>query len=150
MPVAVDAGFCAANAFPLRLRGRVLGALNLFSDSPGILTPADRAAGQAMADMAAIGLCQAWAMRDAHVVADQLQHALKSRVAIEQAKGMLAQRAAMGTDQAFACLRSYARTTKRLLVDVAGEVVSGALSPDLVLSDTRRRQQAASESRKAG
>lgn len=78
---------------------------------------ADLAAGQAMADMAAIGLCQTWAVRDAHVVAEELQHALKSRVAIELAKGMLAQRAAMGTDQAFACLRSYARTTKRLLVE---------------------------------
>ena len=150
VPVAVDAGFCSAHAFPLRLRGRILGTLNLFSDQPGVLTPADISAGRALADMAAIGLCQAWAMRDARVVADQLQHALDSRVAIEQAKGMLAQRAAMGIDQAFSCLRSYARTTKRRLADVAGEVVSGALNPDVVLSDSRRRHESVSEGRKAG
>ena len=150
VPVAVDAAFCSAHAFPLRLRGRILGAMNLFGDQPGVLTSADISAGQAMADMAAIGLCQVWAMRDARVVADQLQHALESRVSIEQAKGMLAQRATMGTDQAFSCLRSYARTTKRLLADVAGDVVSGALNPDLVLSDSRRRHELVPGGRKAG
>nr|MDQ3642798.1 GAF domain-containing protein [Actinomycetota bacterium] len=50
LPVAIDTGFCAAHAFPLRLRGRILGTLNLFRRDPGPLTPADVTAGQAMAD----------------------------------------------------------------------------------------------------
>ena len=132
VPVATGSGFNAAYTFPLRLRGRVLGALNAFSHDPGRLASTDIVAGQAMADVAAIALCQFWAMRDAQLVKTQLQHALDSRVVIEQAKGMLAQRAGIGVDEAFSLLRAHARTSQRLLTDVAGDVVSGALSPEVV------------------
>lgn len=134
VPFATYTGFYAAHAFPLRLRRQVLGALNLFRSEPGWLTPADVAAGQALADVAAIAILQTRAMGEAHDVTDQLQHALQSRIAIEQAKGMLAERAGAGMDEAFSRLRGYARSHQRLLVDVAEEVVSGALSPDVVLS----------------
>ncbi|MEO6122018.1 MAG: GAF and ANTAR domain-containing protein [Acidimicrobiales bacterium] len=134
VPFATYAGFYAAHAFPLRLRGRVLGALNLFRSAPGRLTPADVAVGRALADVAAISLCQFWAMRDSQVVTDQLQKALHSRVTVEQAKGMLAERAGIGTDDAFSRLRNHARASRRLLVEVARDVVSGTLSADVVLS----------------
>ena len=133
VPFATYNGFYAGHAFPLRLRGRILGALNLFRDEPGGLAPADVSAGQAMADVAAIAILQARAMRDAQLVSDQLQHALHSRIAIEQAKGKLSERAGIGMDQAFSTLRGYARGSHRLLVEVAEEVVSGAISADLVL-----------------
>ena len=55
------------------------------------------------------------------------------------------QPAEMGVDQAFSCLRSYARSTKRRLVDVAGEVVSGAFSSDQLLSGSRAAPGPASE-----
>ena len=141
-PFASGMGFYAAHAFPLRLRRRVLGAVNLFRTEPGGLTPADVSAGQALADVAAISLCQVRAMRDSQLVTDQLQHALHSRIAIEQAKGMLAERAGLGMDEAFARLRGYARATQRLLVDVAAEVVSGALTPDAIISARRRASEA--------
>ncbi|MGI9032454.1 MAG: GAF domain-containing protein [Acidimicrobiales bacterium] len=134
VPFATYAGFHAAHAFPLRLRRRVLGALNLFRSEPGGLAPPDIAAGQALADVAAIAILQFRAMRDAQVVTDQLQHALHSRIAIEQAKGMLAERAGIGMDDAFSGLRSYARASQRLLAEVAGDVVSGTLSPDVLLA----------------
>lgn len=133
-PFATYTGFYAAHAFPLRLRGRVLGALNLFRSEPGGLTPADVSAGQALADVAAISLCQLRAMGDAQLVTDQLQRALHSRIAIEQAKGILAERGGLGMDEAFSRLRGHARSSQRLLVDVAAEVVSGTLSPDVVLA----------------
>lgn len=133
-PFATYSGFYSAHAFALRLRGRVLGALNLFRSEPGGLTSADVAAGQALADVAAISLCQVRAMRDSQLVTGQLQQALHSRIAIEQAKGMLAERAGVGMDEAFARLRSYARSSRRLLVDVAEDVVSGTVSPEFVLS----------------
>lgn len=133
-PFATYTSFYAAHAFPLRLRRRVLGALNLFRSEPGGLTAADVAAGQALADVAAISLCQVRALTDSQLVTDQLQHALHSRVAIEQAKGMLAERAGIGMDDAFDRLRGYARRTGRLLVEVAGDLVSGVLDPDVVLS----------------
>jgi GAF domain-containing protein len=150
VPVAMDRGFRAAHAFPLRLRSRVLGALNLFGAEPGGMTDADLSAGRAMADMAAIDLCQVQAAHDAQIVTDQLQHALESRVAIEQAKGILAERAAIGVDEAFSRLRGHARATKRRLVDVAGDVVSGSLGPDLVLSGGGSGRRTGPEDRKAG
>ena len=134
VPVAVEVGFRAAHAFPVRLRRRVLGALNLFRTEPGALSPADATAGRALADVAAVSLCQVRAIRDAQLVTDQLQHALQSRIVIEQAKGMLAERAGIAVDEAFSRLRGYARSTQRLLVDVAEGVVSGALGPDALVT----------------
>ncbi len=134
VPVALGAGFRAGHAFPVRLRRRVLGALNLLRTEPGALSPADAAAGRALADVAAISLCQVRAIQDAQLVTDQLQHALQSRIAIEQAKGMLAERAGIAMGEAFSRLRGYARSAQRPLVAVAGDVVSGALGPDTVLS----------------
>jgi GAF domain-containing protein len=136
VPFASDKGFHAAHAFPLRLRRRVLGALNLFRSGRGALEPADAAAAQALADVAAIAILQFRATRHAQLVTDQLQQALHSRIAIEQAKGMLAERAGIDMDDAFSFLRRYARTSQRLLIDVAGEVVSGTLSPDVILAVT--------------
>ncbi len=125
---AADAGFAAAHALPLRLRGRVLGALNLFRDEPGGLGEQDVAVGQALADAATIALLQYRAVDEAHTVAEQLQGALQTRVVIEQAKGVLAERAEIGTEEAFSRLRRYARSHQRRLAEVAGEVVGGTLS----------------------
>ncbi len=127
VPFALDSGFRAAHALPMRLRGRILGALNLFRSEPGGLGGADITAGQALADVATIAVLQTRAVRDAHVVADQLEEALQSRVAIEQAKGMLAEQADIGTDEAFSRLRGHARQHRRLLADVAQDVVRGRL-----------------------
>ena len=127
-PFALDAGFGATHALPLRLRGRVLGALNLFRAEPGRLRPADVMAGQALADVATIALLQSHAIREAHVVADQLQQALQSRVAIEQAKGMLAEHAGVGMSEAFSRLRTHARDHRRPLAQVADDVVRGRLN----------------------
>ena len=128
MPFALGSGFRASHALPLRLRGRILGALNLFRAEPGPLGPADVTAGQALADVATIALLQSRAIREANVVADQLQEALQSRVAIEQAKGMLAEQARVDMSTAFSCLRSHARDQRRLLADVAEDVVQGRLT----------------------
>ena len=132
VPIATAAGFRAANAFPVRLRRRVLGAMNLFRTESGALSAADAVAGRALADVAAISLCQVRAIRDAQLVTDQLQHALQSRIAIEQAKGMLAERSGLAMDEAFSRLRGYARSSHRLLVEVAEDLVSGALALDAV------------------
>lgn len=131
-PVAAGAGFRAAHALPMRLRGRVIGALNLFRLGPGALGPADAATGQALADVATIALLQSWALRDVQAVAEQLEEALNSRTAVEQAKGVLAQRLGIGMDEAFSRLRGFARARRRHLTDVALEVVAGTLSPDQV------------------
>jgi GAF domain-containing protein len=127
--VARDAGFRSVNAFPLRLRDRVLGALNLFDVAPRRFDRAEVAAAQAMADIATIGLLQYAAISDAQALARQLTAALESRVAIEQAKGVIAERLGVGMDEAFDRLRGHARSRRLPLAGVAEEVVAGTLAP---------------------
>jgi two-component system, response regulator / RNA-binding antiterminator len=61
--------------------------------------------------------------QQARRTAEQLQHALASRILIEQAKGMIAAREDISIDQAFARLRQYARRHNAALRDVARAVV---------------------------
>jgi transcriptional regulator with GAF, ATPase, and Fis domain len=129
-PVALKAGFQSVHALPMRLRGLTIGALNLFHVDEGELDEADLVAARALADIATIGILQHRAAREAHIVIDQLNHALQSRIAIEQAKGVLAERSHLDMDQAFAWMRQHARSQNRLLVDVAQDVIDGSATPD--------------------
>jgi transcriptional regulator with GAF, ATPase, and Fis domain len=132
-------GFHSAQALPMRLRTETIGALNLFRAEPGRLTEADLGIGQAMADVATVGLLQERAIAARELVATQLQGALTSRVVIEQAKGMLAQRAGLSLDQAFQLMRAYARSNNRRLGDVAARILDGSLGNDLLGRDRRAR-----------
>jgi transcriptional regulator with GAF, ATPase, and Fis domain len=120
---ATRAGFGTVNALPMRLRDQVIGALNLFSAGTSPLGPADLRIGQALADVATIGLLQERNVRRAETLAEQLQAALNSRVIIEQAKGKLAERTGLEMDQAFMLLRQHARNTNQRLTDVARYVI---------------------------
>ncbi len=118
-------------ALPLRLRGQVIGAMNLFGDSGGTtIAEEDIPVAQALADVATIAILQDRLAQDRNVLTEQLQIALNSRVAIEQAKGALANKLEIGTDEAFALLRSRARSTRRRLVEVAHDVVRVGIGPD--------------------
>jgi len=127
-PVALEAGFRSVHALPMRLRGAIVGALNLFRTDEGPLDAPDVLAAQALADVATIAILQHRAALEAQVVNEQLNHALNSRVLIEQAKGVLAERAGLDMEHAFARLRNYARNNNRQLVDVAQDVIDGTLS----------------------
>jgi transcriptional regulator with GAF, ATPase, and Fis domain len=130
---ARDAGYVSSHALPLRLRRDVIGALNLFSASSRELGPDDVALGQALADVATIGLMQERAVRQREVLAEQLQHALNSRVLIEQAKGVFAERAMVEMPEAFAAMRRYARSNGLALNNVAASVIAGSLDADAIL-----------------
>lgn len=136
------AAYRSVHALPLRLRGDAVGALNLFHRRPGPLPEADLALGQALADVATIGILQERAIRRAEIVNEQLQTALHSRVLIEQAKGVLAQRSGLDMDGAFGRLRGYARRGGRRLTEVARQVVDGDLDPDVVLAAVEPAQGA--------
>lgn len=127
-PVAVEAGFLAADAIPMRLRGQVIGALNLFRAETGSLTAADVTVAQALADVATIAILQHRHAAGTAAVNDQLQFALDSRVLIEQAKGMIAEREQMPVTNAFMLLRAHARNHNRRLVDVARDVIENTLT----------------------
>lgn len=123
-PRAVKAGYMSVHAFPLRLRGHVIGAMNLFGSETGDLSASDARVVQALADVATIGLLQERAIRHGEVLSDQLQSALNSRIVVEQAKGALAQIHGESPDQAFVRLRTYCRQHHLRLVDVAQAVTS--------------------------
>ena len=123
---AQQAGFAAVQALPMRLRDQVIGALNLFRAVPGALAPADIRIGQALADVATISLLHERSMRHSDTLTEQLQTALNSRVIIEQAKGKLAERLGLDTDQAFSVLRDHARTRNLCLSDVALAFIDGS------------------------
>src|SRR4051812_46506893 len=124
VPQAQQHGFGAVTALPMRLREQVIGALNLFSLAPG-LPLADIRIAQALADVATVGVLQHRAHLKADTVVVQLQTALNSRVLIEQAKGVLAERLGIDMDQAFITLRGHARANNHKLSELARAVVEG-------------------------
>jgi GAF domain-containing protein len=127
-PVALEAGFHSVHALPMRLRGEVIGALNLFRSDRADLGEADIVTGQALADVATITILQHRAFLESRLVNAQLNHALNSRIVIEQAKGVLAERAGINVEEAFSSMRNHARDHNRKLVDVAESVIDGTLS----------------------
>jgi GAF domain-containing protein len=127
---ALRAGYRAVHALPLRLRTETIGALNPFGTRPGALSPEDLRIGQALADVATIGILQERAIRRRDVLAEQLQAALNSRVIIEQAKGILAERGRIDLSEAFTLLRTHARDSNRRLSDLAKEVITGTATID--------------------
>jgi hypothetical protein len=126
---ALDAGFHSVHALPMRLRGNIIGALNLFRADRGEMEPADVLVAQAFADVATITILQHRAALEAQDLNEHLNHALNSRIVIEQAKGMVAERLGLNTEQAFTTLRNHARSHNLRLVDVARDVIGGDLHP---------------------
>jgi GAF domain-containing protein len=140
--IAERGAYRSVHALPLRLRGEAIGALNLFHRQPGVLPDADLAVGQALADVATIGILQERAIRRGEVVTEQLQAALNSRVIIEQAKGVLAQHGHLTMDAAFDRLRRYASTHNARLSEVARKVVETNLATDVLSTPTVRSRAA--------
>jgi uncharacterized protein YigA (DUF484 family) len=129
-PHARARGFASVSAVPLRLRDQIIGALNLFSASLGALGDTDLKLAQAFADMATIGILQERTIRRGHALAAQLQGALDSRVVIEQAKGIVAERHDVTVDEAFNLIRGHARSRNLRLSDTARQIIDGTLPTD--------------------
>ena len=130
---ALEAGFGSIVAIPMKLRDHALGALNLFRVNENLLPDEELAAARALTDMAAIAILQNRAAHDSDVLVNQLQQALNSRVIIEQAKGVIAQKMDVDMEKAFAHLRNHSRNHNVILRRVAEDVVSGALDPTQLL-----------------
>lgn len=127
------AGYRTVHAIPMRHQGVVIGAVNVFNTEPRPLSDADLELIQALAAMATISVLQHRAFDRATTVVTQLQEALDSRVAIEQAKGMVAARLQVSIDDAFFALRAYARTHNEKIGDVARDVLAGLVSAEALL-----------------
>lgn len=140
-PRALAQGFYAVHCLPMRLRGRTIGALNLFRTHQGILDVEDVAVAQAFADVATIAILQHQTSINATTLNDQLSNALNSRIIIEQAKGMIRQALNCDMDEAFGRLRTHARNHNEGLTEVATLVVEGRIAPNALDTPKDRRSK---------
>lgn len=127
---ATDLGLSVTHALPMRLRDQVIGAVNIATTDARMLDPEEIALGQALADIATIGLLQQRAITEKSLLSEQLHEALHTRVIIEQAKGILAERARITPSQAFQRLRSYSRSHSQALQTTAQGVIDGTVDID--------------------
>jgi transcriptional regulator with GAF, ATPase, and Fis domain len=145
--LAIQTGFRSVYAIPMRHRDNTIGALNLLRMARGPVAEADLRIARALADAATIGILAERAIREHRERAGQLQEALNSRIVIEQAKGMLAERTGLSMEQAFTVLRGYARNNNQRLTNVAAAVIDGSLGSDLL---TGRDQDSAGAVEESG
>ena len=116
-------GLTAATFIPVGQPPNAKGALALLSSAePDV---AQILVALSLADAAAAGLAISAVLRQQQAAIAQLQSALRSRIMIEQAKGVLAERWQMAPDDAFDALRRHARASQRALADLAAAVVAG-------------------------
>jgi GAF domain-containing protein len=127
--VAVEAGFHSVFAVPLRLRDATVGALNIGSTEESPMDADDVLVVRAFADLATISILQHRAVTDYQLVNEQLAQALASRIVIEQAKGVVFERAGIDMSEAFTRMRQYARTHSLRLTDVAEAVIDNTVDP---------------------
>jgi hypothetical protein len=136
---ARDAGFAGAWSFPMRLRTEVIGAVNVLSAETTIGADASMAV-QTLADVATIGLLHQRMIARVHVVNRQLQPALEARIAMEQAKGIVAEHVQVDMDEAFVLIRGFARHAERELTALCNDISRGVVHPHALLELARNRQ----------
>jgi GAF domain-containing protein len=136
-PRAVDAGMAAVYSFPMRLDQQVIGALNLYNDTPGPFSDDQIEVGGVFADVGTMYLLNARDIAQRDLLTKQLQHALNSRVLIEQAKGYVAARADVEPPDAFELIRRYARSHQIRVRVVARAILHGDLAVDELPSPHR-------------
>ncbi|MFH8406604.1 ANTAR domain-containing protein [Streptomyces sp. NPDC018019] len=129
---ARECGYAAVHAVPMRLRSRAVGVLVLFGTGTAPLGEQGETFARSLADLLAVTVVQQRGLEQSQAERAQLRNALTSRVVIEQAKGVLAERWGTTVDEAFEILRSYARAHRHRLPALARQVVDGTLDSGLV------------------
>jgi GAF domain-containing protein len=115
-------------SLPLVVGSTSLGALNLYSREPNGFS--EHATALVFAAQAAVVLANSQAYWAAHHLSSQLEIALASRAAIEQAKGILMATSGVSADEAFELLRTESNTTNRKLREVAADLIRGVKPAD--------------------
>jgi len=143
---AAGSGLVSVYSVPLRCRRTTIGALSVFGHEPGG-DPDEVRVTQALADVTAAAIVNDRATGELRARVEQLQAALASRVVLEQAKGVLAERHGIGMAQAFAAMREYARSRNLKLSVVARAVIDGGAALDGPLPAGPRPAHGAGENR---
>lgn len=138
--IAFRQGYRTLAAIPLVSRKNTFGALTLFRATEEPFTAGQLFIGQALTDVAATNLRQERELHELRTQSARLQHALNSRVRIEQAKGVVAVQASVSVNEAFELIRHYARSTNQKLADVTEDLTTGRrTAADLVVPDSHRK-----------
>jgi ANTAR domain-containing protein/GAF domain-containing protein len=135
-PEALRTGLRAVHALPMRLHAQPVGALNLFHRNPAGLRESDTRIAQGLLDVATIGLVQVQLGHRREMLLDQLRTAIDARTAIEQAKGILAQKRHITPTEAFTVLRGHARQHHHRLTQLAYAVIDGEPAAAELLNST--------------
>lgn len=129
---ARQAGFATTHTVPMRLRTQTLGTMSLFDTREQSLSASDARVAQALADVATIAVLQQRTIVHGNAERTQLRTALSSRIVIEQAKGILAERWNVDPGDAFQALRRHARSHQLMLSELCRQLVGGSLDTSAV------------------
>ena len=127
VPEALEQGLRAVAGIPMICDEHRVGALNLYVSAARDWSSDDLDIAQLLADMATGYVVNARTLKEREQLANQLQHALDSRIIIEQAKGIIAERHGIDPAEAFNAIRRHARSTSTNLHDIARATVEGRL-----------------------
>ncbi len=126
---AASFGVQSSMSIPLQARHEGVGALNFYSRGDTAFSEGDVEVGLQFAAHAAIVLANAQAYWDAHQLSQDLLQAMKSRAAIEQAKGILMGAQRCSADEAFQILVRASQRENRKLREIADEIVAKTSDP---------------------
>jgi transcriptional regulator with GAF, ATPase, and Fis domain len=129
-PAALDAGFRAVHALPMRLAGHAVGGLNLLHTSALWLTELQQRLAQTLADLAVLGLSQERDIeRRLERLAEQTLTALNDRTVLAQAVGLVAGATDTDPEDARRMLVAYSRRHRQSLQRTSMALIDGALDP---------------------
>lgn len=126
-PKALEAGVRSIHGLPLTIRSETIGSMDLIALEPLALDAGHLSTAQLLGDVTVSYLANGRVLAEKTALAEQLQGALDSRVLIEQAKGIIAERRKEPVNDAFETIRRYARSNQLKLRDVAAAIIRGDL-----------------------
>jgi hypothetical protein len=124
---AERAGLRAVFAFPLRVGAIRLGVLDLYRDTPGVLSPSELTDALAFADAATVLLLKLQAEGPGTELPLDLAPAVENRAEVHQASGMVSVQAGVSLAEALVMVRARAYAEQRPIGEVARDILSGLI-----------------------
>ncbi len=121
---AAEIDYRAVAGIPMKIEDNAFGAINLYSKRAREWGEREIFLTQTFADAATVYLLNASTFDRERVLNKHLQHALDSRVLVEQAKGIIAEARGITVDEAFELIRRQARSRNASLRSVAEAIVT--------------------------
>jgi len=117
--IAREANLCSLLCVPLRVKGKIIGVLNLYTSSPHKFTKPEISILATVANQAAIVIENSRLIVKTKVIQEELE----SRKVIERAKGILMKRQDLSEEEAFRRIQKTAMNTRRSMREIAEAIV---------------------------